>query len=87
LEDLEKLIDNDSSSEEDSDQPWLEASKAELNLIINDSGPRSDQKIKPEILPTKFKEKIFAQKRNEYEGESFTNEVFKVTSVERTSSY
>jgi hypothetical protein len=87
LEDLAKLIDNDSSSEEDSDQPWLEASKAELNLIINDSGPRSDQKIKPQILPTKFKEKTFTQKRNEYEGQSFINEVFNVTSVERTSPY
>jgi hypothetical protein len=54
---LEKLI-GDSSSD-DGGQPWLEMSKGELNLIINNdtlTKEVSDQKTS-EKLPTKIKEK------------------------------
>jgi len=55
---LEKLI-GDSSSD-DSGESWLEMSKGELNLIINNdtlSKEVSDQKMSDK-LPTKIKEKL-----------------------------
>jgi len=55
---LEKLI-GDSSSD-DSGESWLEMSKGELNLIINNdslSKEVSDQKTSDK-LPTKIKEKL-----------------------------
>jgi hypothetical protein len=55
---LEKLI-GDSSSD-DSGESWLEMSKRELNLIINNdtlSKEVSDQKTSDK-LPTKIKEKL-----------------------------
>jgi hypothetical protein len=54
---LEKLI-GDSSSD-DGGQPWLEMSKGELNLIINNDALTkevSDQKTSDK-LPTKIREK------------------------------
>ena len=50
---------------------------------LTDAGV-SDQKLKDNIS---YKDRLFSQKRNDYESNNFTNEVFKVALVEKPSPY